>query len=177
MSASTALSAPCRRRCRTPGLLWPAAAPATKPFRNRLRRLGVRESRYEGPTTILSLLAYEARQQGIDTLTLILQLPAYAQLERDYRGLNALLELLSGVYGLSLDIDESMRQEVDRQSAALEETVQQDPRLKNWVQEMETLYDSESAAARAEEEPPSLSPELEQFLQDIERRWDEPEAG
>jgi len=143
-------------------------------LQERLRQLGVRESTYEGPTSVVSLLSYEAAQQGIDNLAVILQLPAYAQVERDYRGMNALLELLSGLYGLSLDTD-NVRQEMDRQCAALDKTVEQDPRMRSWIQELEALYDSE-APARAEEEAPKLSPELEQFLQDIERRWNEPEG-
>jgi SHS2 domain-containing protein len=84
------------------------------------------------------------------------------------------LELLSGLYDLSLDTDD-VRQEMDRQHAALDKTVEQDPRMKNWVRELEALYDSETAA-RADEGTSKLSPELEQFLQEIERRWNEPEG-
>ena len=145
-------------------------------FRERLRQLGVRESTYEGPTTILSLVTIAAEQSGIDTVAMMLQLPAYAQLERDYRGLNAMLELLSGLHNLSLDRD-AVRQESDRQCAALDDSVRQDPRAQDMVREMEATYDSEAAATSREEEPPHLSPELDRFLRDIERRWNEPEAG
>ena len=142
-------------------------------LRERLQQLGVRESSYEGPTTILSLVTIEARQQGVDTLGVILQLPAYAQLERDYLGLHALLELLAGLYGLSLNID-SVRQEGDRQRVALDHSVQQDPRMQNMVRELEALYDAE-AAAGPQEEAPKLSAEMERFLRDIESHWNEPE--
>jgi predicted ATP-grasp superfamily ATP-dependent carboligase len=112
------------------------------------------------------------RSHGAETVSVVLQLPAYAQLERDYRGAHALLELLAGLFGLSLELDK-LRDEGERQYAEVDHSVRQDSRLKAWVQEMEAAYDSE-AASRSEEEPPKLSPELERFLRDVESRWDGP---
>ena len=147
-----------------------------QPLQERLRGLGVRESTYEGPTTIIALAIEEARQSGVETVTLLVQLPAYAQLERDYRGLCAILELLSGLYGLSLQLDDA-RREGERQYAALGDVVHKDPRLKGWVQELEAVYDAEAAPPRPAEEPPSLSPELESFLQEMEKGWNGPGAN
>jgi hypothetical protein len=143
-------------------------------LQKRLRELGMRESTYEGPTTIFTLVVNQAQKMGIDTLSMVLQLPAYAQLERDYRGLHALLALLSGLHDLSLDLG-SLRQESDRQGAALDDSVAQDPRAQEMIRELEATYDAEEDSAHTETS--KLSPELERFLHDIEARWGEPESG
>ncbi len=136
----------------------------------RLRRFGMRESNYEGPTTILSLITREAQQLGIDTFGMVLQLPAYSQVERDYRGLHYLLRLMGDIFDLRFDL-QGVRQEMERQTASLNESVEQDPRIKTWVREMEALYDAEISRS---EDTPKFSSEMEQFLKDIERRWDDP---
>jgi hypothetical protein len=136
-------------------------------MRERLQRLGAKESNYEGPTTILATLPPRALAAGIPTSSVILQLPAYAQVERDYRGLLALLELLAGFYGWQLDLDQ-VRQEADRQLTAMEETAAENPQLQAMVLELERLYDSQSEAGG--EEDTQLSPGLETFLKDVESR-------
>jgi hypothetical protein len=146
-------------------------------LQERLRQLGVRvgTGTYQGPTSILSLVTNEVQQLGIDTLTVMLQLPGYLQVEPYYRGLNALLELLSGLYDLSLNTD-AVRQKMERQGASLDESVQQDPHVQDMVRELEATYDSEPGSSAPEEDSPTLSPELDQFLHDVERRLDEPRS-
>ncbi len=138
----------------------------------RMRRAGVRESRYEGPTTILTLATEQARSRGVEALSLLVQVPAYAQLERDYRGLVELLEALSRVLDVSLPL-ERLWQEAERQYGGLDEQVRRDPRLRSWVEDLERAYDQEMAS-QPTPEPPPLSPELERLLEDIERRWEGP---
>ena len=142
-------------------------------MRQRLIANGVRESNYEGPTTILAIMCASGPSLGIETASIILQLPAYAQVERDYMGLQASLELLTNLYGLELDID-PVREEADRQRQALDETAAEDTRLQVWLKELELAYDME-ARQQPESEPevPPLSPSLERFLHDVERRWDQ----
>lgn len=143
-------------------------------LRDRLRQVGVKESNYEGPTTIIATLPGRAQSLGIETATMILQLPAYAQIERDYRGLQALLGLLSRMYGFPIDLG-PISEEAERQREALDQSVKDDPRLKDWVSELETAYDSETPPAPEEEGAP-LSPELESFLRDVgERLSDKPD--
>ncbi len=143
--------------------------------RKRLFGAGVRESTYEGPTTILAVLGASVPKQGIDTTTMILQLPAYAQVERDYMGLEAMLELLAALYGFRLDLD-PVREEAERQRQALDETASEDARLQVWLKELEQAYDMEARLQPTiDVEPtPPLSPELEKFLHDVESRWSEP---
>jgi predicted ATP-grasp superfamily ATP-dependent carboligase len=140
-------------------------------MREKLASHGIRDSNYEGPTTILAVLGATVPNEGIDTSTVIIQLPAYAQVERDYMGLQSMLELLQAMYGFRLDID-TVREEADRQRQALDETAEEDPRLQVWLRELERTYDAERANEPEVGTTP-LSPELEDFLRDVERRWSE----
>jgi predicted ATP-grasp superfamily ATP-dependent carboligase len=142
--------------------------------RKRLTAAGVRESTYEGPTTIMAMIGAAAPLRNIDTTTMVIQLPAYAQVERDYMGLQALLGILSALYGLDLDLA-PVEEEAERQRQALDETAQDDARLQVWLKELEQAYDMEARLQPTVEEPeaPELSPELEKFLRDVERRWTE----
>jgi predicted ATP-grasp superfamily ATP-dependent carboligase len=137
-------------------------------LRDRLQRLGATESNYEGPTTILATLPAMMQRENIPTATVILQLPAYAQVERDYRGLLHMLELLSGFYGWQLDLD-ALRQEAERQRVAMDETAAENPQLQAMLQELERAYDAQAGG----EEDLELSPEMETFLKDIESRLSE----
>jgi len=141
-------------------------------LRERLHRAGVRESTYEGPTTILATMPQLAAGEGIETGSVIVQLPAYIQLERDYCGTEALLNILSRVYSLDLDLA-PLREESDRQRRATEDSVAQNPQLQAMVAELERAYDLESP--QEAEDTPTLSPELEGFLKDIETRLDSPD--
>jgi predicted ATP-grasp superfamily ATP-dependent carboligase len=141
-------------------------------LRERLHRAGVKESNYEGPTTILATMPQFAAGEGLETGSVIVQLPAYIQLERDYCGAEALLSILSRVYSLDLDLS-PLSEESDRQRRAMEESVAQNPQLQAMVAELERAYDSE--APGEVEDAPKLSPELEGFLKDIETRLDRPD--
>jgi predicted ATP-grasp superfamily ATP-dependent carboligase len=141
-------------------------------LRERLHRAGVKESNYEGPTTILATMPQFAAGEGLETGSVIVQLPAYIQLERDYCGAEALLSILSRVYSLDLDLS-PLGEESDRQRRAMEESVAQNPQLQAMVAELERAYDSE--APGEVEDAPKLSPELEGFLKDIETRLDRPD--
>jgi len=144
---------------------------ATSPiWRERLKSAGVRESRYEGPTTILALLMEYAQAIGVEVISVLVQVPAYAQMERDYRGTWALLMALSRLFTLPLDL-EGIRQEGEKQYAEIDSQARRDPRLQRWIEELERIYDAEAAQT---EQAPKLSPELERFLEELERRWEGP---
>ena len=146
---------------------------SSETMRERLRLGGVRESGYEGPTTILARLGTSAPALAIETATMIVQLPAYAQLERDYRGLGHMLGLLNGFYGLSLD-PAPLAEQVSEETRVIEQTVDENPQLKAWIGELERMYDADHDKS-PEEGPPAapLSPELESFLRDVEGRLGE----
>ncbi|HUF53539.1 MAG TPA: PAC2 family protein [Dehalococcoidia bacterium] len=136
----------------------------------KLRAAGIRESTYEGPTTILATASVAAEKLGVRTAGIILQLPAYAQIERDYTGLYGLLSLLDNVYGFGFKLDQ-LREQSERQMDAINESVADDSRLKAWLAELEQAYDAERGGEPAGDDTP-LSPELESFLRDIEKRMD-----
>jgi predicted ATP-grasp superfamily ATP-dependent carboligase len=143
---------------------------ASEALREQVQRAGVKESSYEGPTTILATIPQMASGEGIETASVILQLPAYIQLERDYYGTEALLEILSRVYSLDLDIS-PLKEESQRQLHAMNESVAQNPQLQAMVTELERAYDSEKE--EPPEEKPELSPELEGFLKDVQTRLED----
>ncbi len=140
-------------------------------LRDELRRVGVRESNYEGPTTILATLPPLALAEGIDTATVILQLPAYAQVERDYRGLHTLLDLTSHLFGLSLSLEE-LRDQGDQQTHTMDEAARQNPQVATMLSELESMYDTATETPAADSGVP-LSPELEGFLKDIQQRLED----
>lgn len=148
---------------------------SSEAMQQKLRAAGVRESNYEGPTTVLAMLSTAVPAEGIETASVVLQLPAYAQVERDYMGLQAMLELLHNLYGFDVDMG-PVREEADRQRQALDETASEDPRLQVWLKELEQSYDRDTKllASPADDEPETqLSPELEKFLREVEGRWSE----
>jgi predicted ATP-grasp superfamily ATP-dependent carboligase len=145
---------------------------ASEDLRGRLLGAGVRESNYEGPTTILATLPQMAAAESIETASIIVQLPAYIQLERDYCGVETLLNLLSRAYSLELDL-RSVQEEGERQRAATRSSVADNPQLQSMVAELERAYDAERAPPATDEaDAAPLSPELEGFLKDVQTRLD-----
>lgn len=142
-------------------------------LRGRLQAAGIRESNYEGPTTILATMPQMASGEGIETASIIVQLPAYIQLERDYCGAETLLQMLSAAYSLELDL-RPLQEESERQRGATLASVADNPQLQSMVAELERVYDAEQPAQSAEEtDAAPLSPELEGFLKDVQTRLED----
>ena len=96
-----------------------------------LRKMGINQSRYEGPTTICNLISQEAEKAGVEILTLMAHLPSYTELEEDYKGAIALLEVLHSMYDVSISNSDIKRAE--SQLKIVEGAVQQDSKLKALV--------------------------------------------
>ncbi len=155
-------------------------APHTRPLRasgsstdedlqTYLESMGVHSSAYEGPTSVMTLVHEEAARLGIPALVVLIQLPSYAQLEEDAMGQHTLITLLNDLYSLDLDLD-SVKARGERQYRRLDEWAQRDPRLKEAITKLESVYDSETETAAVggnEEELPQLSSEVERFLRDV----------
>ena len=141
---------------------------ASEDLRGRLQNAGIRESNYEGPTTILATMPQMASAEGIETASIIVQLPAYIQLERDYCGAETLLQMLSRAYSLDLDLG-PLHEESARQRTATQASIADNPQLQSMVAELERVYDADRPAQSAEEpDGAPLSPELEGFLKDVQ---------
>jgi hypothetical protein len=124
-----------------------------------------RQSQYEGPTTIMNLLSEAATRLGIDSMTFMAHLPHYAQLDEDYAGTARMVQVLSAFYDVPASLAPTRRGE--RQYAEIEAAVQRQPEVKAVVAELEAHYDSRYDDAQVEE-PPTLSPEIERFLKDLD---------
>ena len=136
---------------------------------NQLNGLGVRSSKYEGPTTITYMVTQETEKMGVQNMTLIARLPQYVQLEEDHAGTARLIELLSSFYPIPADLADVEKGR--RQYQELTAAVEQNPEVKQVLSQLEAQYDAQEAtsgaAATAADVP--LSPELESFLRGLEQ--------
>jgi len=132
-----------------------------------LKKAGVHASDYEGPTTIAFLISQRAPELGIETMSFVVHLPQYTQLDEDYTGKVRLMEVLCSLYDLSMDEADVEKAEQQRREISL--AVDREPELKPIVAQLETYY--EARTRKEKEEMPRLSPEVERFLREIDRRF------
>ena len=78
------------------------------------------------------------------------------------------MELLCGLYHLPLDLVE-LRRAAEKQIKELDKAVENEPELKPLIQQLESYYDSRTG--KAQKEATKLSPEIEQFLRDVTKRF------
>lgn len=140
----------------------------------QLEELGVHSGRYEGPTTICSLISQEVAGWGGETMTMIVSLPQYTQLDDDYIGTMRLQEILGSLYGFALP-EESIHQ-AQLQREQINEAVDANPQVQEIVEHLEHSYDNRAGHLGDDEEddtdePPPLSPQVEDFLREMERRF------
>ena len=131
-----------------------------------------RQSQYEGLTTILNLLTDEAPRMGIETMSFMVHLPHYAQLDEDFAGTARMLDVLSAYYDVPAGLVPPERGQI--QYAEVDAAVQQRPEVRMLVARLEEYYDSRYESPRAEDEDAEtggtapLSPEIERFLKDLD---------
>jgi predicted ATP-grasp superfamily ATP-dependent carboligase len=133
-------------------------------------RLNVTRSMYQGPTTITSLISQMAGSTGIDIMSLIVHLPQYTQLDDDYIGVVRVMEVLSSMYGLP--VDGTAVEKANGQREQIDSTLNDNPQLKAIIEQLENHYDT-SAEQRREEQQPKLSPEIEKFLSEMDKKFRE----
>ena len=145
------------------------------PMKGNAGNLRTRQSTYEGPTSIMNLVSdgMPKLDLEIDTMYFTVHLPQYVQLEEDYAGAARLLEVLSSIYDLPPDLPPTSRGQ--RQYSEMAKAIERNTELKELIQRMESQYDAEEAAREEEASPPTpLSPEVEQFLQEMDQRFGDP---
>jgi len=133
-----------------------------------------RQSQYEGPTTIMNKLSDLATEMGLGMMTFMAHLPHYAQLDEDFAGTSRMLEVLSAFYDVPANLVPTHRGKL--QYAEIDAAVERKPEHKALVSRLEAFYDStypratteSSSSTGPEEDPPILSPEIEQFLRDLD---------
>ena len=131
--------------------------------------MGIEPSNYQGPTSITTLISQEAPAMGIETMTLIVHLPQYTQMDDDYLGTVRLIEMLTSLY--NLPTNDSFVKKARQQLKQINQAVDKDPQLKALVEQLENQ--EEAPPRKKEEESPRLSPEVEKFLKEMERRFRE----
>ncbi len=156
-----------------------AEVPHTRPVRlsggahdpELAARLGIRPTRYEGPTGIVGVLNTLAREQAMPTASLWANVPHYISGIENPKASMALvrrvLALLNAEADLS-DLEESAKQFEQN----LEEIVSQNAKIADYIKKLERKKPEEgeedppAAAAPRDELPPSgdLVAEIEQFL-------------
>ena len=139
-----------------------------KHTREALERAGVRSSDYEGPTTIVSLVSQQAPRLNIETMSLIVHLPQYTQLDEDYMGHVRLMEVLGSMY--NLPEDDAAISKAEKQIKDIDQAVDMNAEVKAVVSQLEAYYDGRMETAK-EEGAPQLSPEIENFLKEMEKRF------
>ena len=166
-----------KRYCRIGGMY--NAVPHTRPLRvtgtlagEPLRGVaGVSTQRgsYQGPTSIMNLVSEATDKLGVESLSLMVHLPQYLELEEDHAGKARLLEVLSAIYGLPEEVAQTEMGEQQYREVSV--AVDRNPAIKALVQRLESYYDSRTEWSQPEEAP-SLSPEIERFLQDMGEKLD-----
>jgi hypothetical protein len=153
------------------------AVPHTRPLmatgivpEEERKRYGIQSSNYEGPTSITYLITQDAPTLGIETMNFLVRLPHYAQLDEDYAGVARLLEILCDMYNLPSQLIDSERGQ--RQYRQIDAAVARNPQAKEMVQQLEAHYDARSRQTAAEDLT-SLSPEVQEFLSEMDRRLGE----
>ena len=142
----------------------------------------VRQSTYQGPTTIMNLLSEGIEKADIESINFMVHLPQYVQLEEDYAGTSRMIEVLSSVYD-TIPADLAPVRRGQRQYRELNSTLDRNSELKTLIQQMEAYYDaqldSEEASSSTTQEAATttqLSPEIEKFLSELGGQFDsEPE--
>ena len=124
-----------------------------------LKKVGVQQSNYQGPTSITNLIAQNCPDLGIETATFIVSLPQYVNLEEDYLGKVRLLEILNVLY--DIPIDKKDFDKAARQRSLISQKVESSPELKQVLPHLEAIYGMRVAKKEAEGMP-GLSPEMEE---------------
>ncbi len=150
-----------------PPLVYGSAS--TKELQDELEKTGVSSSNYEGPTTICSLISQRAMEWGAENITMIVSLPQYTHLDQDYIGLVRIQGILSSLYGIPVPEESVSR--AQRQREQINAAVAGNPQVQEILEQLEETYDAGANTPLETEEPPPLSPEVEKFLREMERRF------
>ncbi|MBI2918443.1 MAG: PAC2 family protein [Chloroflexi bacterium] len=132
-------------------------------LRQRLEGLGAPITRYEGPTGIAGVLLDTCRQQALPYVSLWGHCPHYLQAMANPMVSLALLEMLLKLLPLPLDLAELRRaSRVFRDE--LTKAIAQEPRLEQYVAQLEQAYDQGGQPSRPMPTPEELMRDLDEFL-------------
>lgn len=131
-------------------------------------RLGVRPSRYEGPTGIVGVLNTQCRDEGLATASLWANVPHYVSGIENPKAALALVRRVLSLLGTTVDLAE-LHEASTQFEQNLTEIVAQNAKIAAYIKKLESKEpedEEETPAAPASDLPPAaeLVEEIEQFL-------------
>lgn len=130
-----------------------------------------RRNTYQGPTSIVNLVAEQVTKQGMITTSLMAHLPQYAQLDEDHTATYRLMQVLSSLYGFSdtiYDLEKGEKQYED-----LDLAIEKNPQINSLVKQLEIYYDNVLSLNNSNDE--HFSEDVETFLNEMGNRLSGPE--
>jgi proteasome assembly chaperone (PAC2) family protein len=130
--------------------------------------LGVRPTRYEGPTGIVGILSSAARAAGFATASLWANVPHYISAVENPRATLALVHRVNRLLDGPLDVRE-LEEAVTQFDAQLSEVLQQNRKVAGYVRKLEAREPEADEVAEAAGELPNaqdLVAEIERFLRE-----------
>jgi len=131
---------------------------------------GVTSIEYKGPTSICFLISQKAPDMGMEAMSLIVHLPQYTQMQEDFNGAVRLMRIVSSIY--DIPVDQSIENNALRQMEQINTALDSNPQLKSIVKQLENLHDNKSENIE-DLSATELSPEVEKFLAEMDRRFRE----
>ena len=136
-----------------------------------------RRSTYQGPTSIVNLVAELVTQNEVPTTSLMAHLPQYMQLDEDHMGAARIVEILSAMFDLPKSLAD--RDRGNRQYEDINRAVESNPEVRSLIGRLELYYDrmhagsGEATEEDDSEETATLAPDVEQFLREVTGQGDE----
>jgi len=130
-----------------------------------------RKNTYQGPTSIVNLVAEMVTEADILTTSLMAHLPQYAQLDEDHMATYKLMQVLSSLYGFSdsfYDLEKGKKQYSD-----LDEAIEKNSQINSLVKQLEIYYDNILSTNHTNKE--HFSEDIEIFLKEMGNRLSGPE--
>ena len=116
----------------------------------------------------------QAEKLGIETRTLVVHLPQYFQVDEDFTGTARLMEILCRLYHLPNRLID--RQRGEQQYEALQNIVKDASEVSSLLTRLEERYDREQQEGPGGSvEPFSLSPNIENFLRELNEGFEPPD--
>ena len=139
-----------------------------------VERLGLQASRYEGPTGIVGVLHDACKSHGLPSASLWAAVPHYVSLTPSPRAALALLDRLSSMLEIDIDVDE-LREASEGYAEQVSRAVAADSDTQAYVEDLERRADEidESDLPSGE----ALAAELTRFLRERDRENDPPDAA
>jgi proteasome assembly chaperone (PAC2) family protein len=131
-------------------------------------RLGLSQSRYEGPTGIVGALQDRCRAEGIDSVSLWAPVPHYLAAPPNPPATLALLDRASGLLGLDLDLSR-LHRTADAWRTKVNEVTASDEDVRGYVDTLEARYDAELGGESSDTSWGANLPTGDELANEVER--------